>query len=237
MTLARKLALGISSRVVRWASPGCKEWAEGLAREAAVIESDWAALRWSIGSTRVLFNFREARLATLADVPSAVQKFVELKRNGGVSTALIALFLVGYPLQIWREFLPTPNLSAHIGCGMAAFCSICIGISMLLERSRLYLNVPPSDDIRVCAQFYKAELERDLEEPRSKRLAKALALIGYCVGLLLAWGGIRKHSICSAVLMAVVVFTLYMSLQSPRKFQEEIQRRIERLDEYLEEKH
>ena len=65
MTLIRRVALTISDEVVRWASPGCKEWAEGLEREAAVIESDWAALRWAIGSTRVLLDRRPAPLTSL----------------------------------------------------------------------------------------------------------------------------------------------------------------------------
>jgi hypothetical protein len=233
MTLVRGLAARISGVVVRRVSPGCKEWAEGLAREAAVIPSDWAALRWSLGSVRVLFNFREARLASLADVPSAAQKFAELKRRGDPSIVFVALFLIGFPHQIWWDFSPTPNRSAHIGCGMAVFSSICIGISMLIERSRLYLSVPPNENIRACAQFYKAELEHDLEEPRSKQLAKAFVTIGWCVGLILAWSGFRMHPICSAFLMAVVVLVLSVSLQSPRNAHELIQTRIERINEFL----
>jgi hypothetical protein len=96
--------------------------------------------------------------------------------------------------------------------------------------------VPPSDDVRACAQFYKAELERGLEDPRFKNLAKAIFLIGYCVGVMLVWFDPREHPICSAVLMAVVALVLYATLQSPHKFQEKIQRLIERLDEFLAER-
>jgi hypothetical protein len=233
MMLMRELAVRISGVVVRRASPGCNVGAEGLDREAAVIPSDWAALRWSLGSVRVLFNFREARLASLADVPSAAQKFAELKRRGGPSIVFVALFLIGFPLQIWWDFSSTPNRSVHIGCGMAVFSSICIGISMLIERSRLYLSVPPSEDIRACAQFYKAELERNLEESRLKQAAKAFVMIGWCVGLILAWSGFRMHPIGSAFLTAVVVFVLSVSLQTPRNAQERIRERIERLNEFL----
>jgi len=77
MTPIRKLALGISARVVRWSSPGCKEWAEGLAREAVVIESDWAALRWSLGSTRVLLDRRAAPLTTLDEVADATYRLMD----------------------------------------------------------------------------------------------------------------------------------------------------------------
>jgi hypothetical protein len=77
MILLRRLAKGISSRVVRWASPGCKEWAEGLEREAAVIESDWAALGWAIGSTRVLLDRRATPLRSLDEVPNATYKLLD----------------------------------------------------------------------------------------------------------------------------------------------------------------
>lgn len=44
MTALRSLAVRISAAVVRWASPGRKEWAEGLARELAFIRT--TGLRW-----------------------------------------------------------------------------------------------------------------------------------------------------------------------------------------------
>jgi hypothetical protein len=60
MTLPRKLAQAIVKLVVRYASPGCQPWAEGLAIEIDHIPNDWTALRWSLGSTRVLLDRREA---------------------------------------------------------------------------------------------------------------------------------------------------------------------------------
>jgi hypothetical protein len=80
MSPVRRLALTISDEVVRWASPGCKEWAEGLEREARIIESDWAALGWALGSMRVLLDRRAAPLRSLDEVPAATQKFVETTR-------------------------------------------------------------------------------------------------------------------------------------------------------------
>src|SRR5579875_696126 len=61
MTALRSFALKISRWVVRWASPGCMDWAEGQARELAYIESDWRALAWASGSTRVLLDRRRVR--------------------------------------------------------------------------------------------------------------------------------------------------------------------------------
>ncbi len=82
MTLVRRAGGGdFEHEVVRWASPGCKEWAEGLEREAAVIENDWAALGWAIGSTRVLLDRRPAALTSLDEVPAIAQKLVEMARK------------------------------------------------------------------------------------------------------------------------------------------------------------
>ena len=77
MSLLRIVALTISDEVVRWASPGCKEWAEGLERETRVIESDWAALRWAIGSTRLLLDRRATPLRSLDEVPNATYKLLD----------------------------------------------------------------------------------------------------------------------------------------------------------------
>jgi hypothetical protein len=98
MTTVRKLALKISTAVVKYSSPGCKDWAEGLLQETAFIENDWSALGWALGSTRILLDRREAPISSIADVSTAAQKFVEAKRNGSgvwlfmfVQTILYAL--------------------------------------------------------------------------------------------------------------------------------------------------
>jgi hypothetical protein len=93
MTLARKLALSLSSRVVRWASPGCKEWAEGLAREVAFIPSDWRALAWALGGTRVLLDRREAPIATLDEAFAEAQRFFDKRRLAPLAIVCMTLFL------------------------------------------------------------------------------------------------------------------------------------------------
>ena len=44
MTVVRRSAMRIAAFVVRYAAPGCREWADGLAREAEFIEDDCAGL-------------------------------------------------------------------------------------------------------------------------------------------------------------------------------------------------
>jgi hypothetical protein len=93
MTLVRRVAMKISGGVVRYASPGCKEWGEGLAREVEFIEGDWAALRWAIGSTRVLLDRRGAPMTSLADVAARGCRFSESLNKGGFSVMFIMAFL------------------------------------------------------------------------------------------------------------------------------------------------
>jgi len=159
MTLVRMVALTISDEVVRWASPGCKEWAEGLAREAAVIESDWAALGWAIGSTRVLLDRRPAPLRSLDEVPAATQKLVELtRRSAGYNLAIsITWGLIG----LLGVFCARSNMG-RAGRALVVLASILAGTYWLMERRRL--KEPRKDhiydDLVACASFYKEQLKR-----------------------------------------------------------------------------
>ena len=162
MTIVRRVALGISSRVVRWASPGCKEWAEGLEREAAVIESDWAALGWAIGSTRVLLDRRPVPLTSLDEVPAATQKFVEMvrQRAGLILAFSIMLGLRGL-LYLWRFFHVGSTLECA-GCAVVVLVSILVGIYALMERRRMWEPWKDDiyDDLLACTYFYKEQLKR-----------------------------------------------------------------------------
>jgi hypothetical protein len=153
------VALTISDEVVRWASPGCKEWAEGLEREGAVIESDWAALRWAIGSTRVLLDRRAASLTSLDEVPAATQKFVETTRfKAGYVLAMS--IMQGFFCSL--RFFHFRNSLGRAGCTLVVLASILAGTYSLMERRRL--KEPWKDDIYddlvACTSFYREQLKR-----------------------------------------------------------------------------
>ena len=159
MSLVRIVALTISDEVVRWASPGCKEWAEGLEREGAVIESDWAALRWSLGSTRVLLDRRAAPLRSLDEVPAATQKLVEMtRRSAGYNLAMPITFGL---IELLGVFRARSNMG-RAGASLVVLASILAGTYWLMERLRL--KEPWKDQIyddRVaCAYFYREQLKR-----------------------------------------------------------------------------
>src|SRR5580698_4745115 len=159
MTLIRRVALRISDGVVRWASPGCKAWAEGLGREVAFIESDWRALGWAVGSMRVVLDRRPAPMRSLDEVSAAAQRLVEGVRGG--RQVLMAII---YGPQYLLMYFAAKSYSQHIGCGLVVFGAVIGGVSVLIERRRLK---PPYkddvyDDVLTCARFYRAELERSV---------------------------------------------------------------------------
>jgi hypothetical protein len=200
MTLLRKLAFRISAFVERHASPGCKEWAEGLARELAFVEGDWAALGWALGSTRVLLDYREAPMRSLADVPPAAHKFVERLRNG---YGLWFILLQG-PVYFVAKLFRAADWMERAGCAVVVLGSVLGWIFWLTERHRL--KEPSTDetydDPAVCALFYKAELERY----RFTLWIEACISTSYWLGLAMEkWHWLRGHTAwCAAWLVASI---------------------------------
>jgi hypothetical protein len=190
MTFLRKMALKISDTVVRYASPGSREWAEGLARETDFIESDWSALAWALGSTRVLLHYREAPLGSLADLPAAAQKSADLRRRGSV--AWIMFF--SHALIYGDRFSHASNWSERAGCSLVVFGALSLGMITLLQwRNRQ--RVPPDDDIAALIQFYWSNLESMRDLYRSPRAwIVGVASVSYSAGLMLGErGGILAH--------------------------------------------
>jgi hypothetical protein len=117
MSYLRGLALKISNTVVNYASPGCKEWAEALAREIAFVEGDWAAVGWALGSARVLFHYRP--IGSFADLSSVAQKFAEAKRITQNGTWIM---LLGFVCTSALRLSDARSWSEHAG-------GILIGLS------------------------------------------------------------------------------------------------------------
>lgn len=81
MTHLRKLAVKISNIVIRRCPPAYKDWAHATSRELEFIESDWAALRWALGSWKMAARCRwNAPLTSISEVPHAAQKFLRATR-------------------------------------------------------------------------------------------------------------------------------------------------------------
>lgn len=198
-TTLRRIALGISQRVVRWASPGCQEWAEGLEREVEFISSDWRALAWAIGSTCVLLDRREAPMASLTEARKAAK---------GYRASFGNRLKPAYPYLLWVLggtflWLFLPSRLGFIGSmsAMERAGGCLIGLSMLYYgfRSLTYRqrNMDEPADAYGWAIYYRCALQKDLDllSGRLSVLNFALLILGasliYGSNLIPFHGGIQ----------------------------------------------
>jgi len=224
MTLIRRLALNISDAVVQYASPGCKDWAEGLLREGELIESDWSALGWALGSTRVLLDRREAPLGSLDDVPAAAHKFVSYRHI----VAGIWIYLSGQVLRYGWQFSIAKNWLEHAGCSIVVLSSISIWIYTFIERRRL--DALMSNDIEDYTLFYKAELERQYYP---KWWIPIISVFFYGTGMILAQrGGVGANPVSSALLGLLLLAVVPLIVHTRRRNR----RRLDRLEALLMER-
>jgi hypothetical protein len=218
MSLLRGFALKISDAVVRYASPGCKEWAEGLAREVAFIKGDWSALAWAIGSTRVLLNRREAPVGSLDEV-SVVAKEYRDSIGSRLNSPLPYFLLAICGAFSWFFIVkPTPlGPMMQAGGFLMAGAMLCDGYrGLVVYRKR---NTDQPMDAYEWALYYRSELQRDFEynSGRVSRLSSTASDSGMCLfyaSLLapfhgkfsilfaflyvlgVAYGMLRKHMYC-----------------------------------------
>jgi hypothetical protein len=224
MTLVRKLALSLSNRVIRWAAPGCKDWAEGLARETAAIPYDWAALRWALGSTRVLLEPREAPLGSLEEVPGVAHRYVDSLRSG---VRIWGVLFQG-PIYLLRYFVARTG-PQHFGCGLIVFGTAIGALNILMERRRL--KEPWRDEvydhIGTCTLFYRAELERQLQ----KLWIFPCVFLCYFAGF--AFTGIPSGAVCDPFLSGLALLGCASVVPAYLHLRRLHLRRIHRLDALL----
>jgi len=167
MSLVRRKALEISSWVTWLASPGCKEWAEGLEREVAFIQSDWRALAWAIGSVRVVMDRRETPFGSLAEVPAAAKKYFagRWEISATYFTYVFLCVVLGatyYETAIHQPYHAISTATMQIGA-----CLLAAGLLFLGSRYYFYLRqavwAPVPDDLYECAARYRDALRRDLK--------------------------------------------------------------------------
>jgi hypothetical protein len=238
MTLVRRLALRVSALVVRFASASCKEWAKGSLQETEHIESDWAALEWALGSTRVLLDRRgtpKQRIATfgsLAEAMEAAHQFVALKKiELGLtldrSYAIIALSVgVGTGFGVFSA----ANWLQRIGCIGVALAGAVYGVHTLLERKRLR-SIQDADIVDEL-QFYRSELQRSLELSPLE-LLRPYCYVLWTIGVLLSPPGLQAHLHGHPWWWLFLLFTVRVSLRSRLYDRRARQSTIERLNTLL----
>lgn len=157
MSLVRRSADRIAGLVVRYASPGSKEWAQAIESELLYIESDWRALGWALSGVRVLFDAQPAPLRTIADLDVEAEKHAERRRhavnNGWLVTNVRLLPLLLFVLESFID----------VALGHDVFSNTALLLGLLLLAPTLYLrtrepNVPDRDDPTGLTRFYVEEL-------------------------------------------------------------------------------
>jgi len=202
MTLVRSMAVGISQRVTRWASPARREWAEGLRREVAFIESDSAALVWATGSLRILLQWSQMPLASLAEVPCAARQLARKTHAAMLLGSTIALFeaaTFSYDLVVFRSH-PVQS----VGSVLTAAGALWFGYRSIVRRAR---KVPCGDRLLV-AGAYRAELERQRGFLTVRRLCAELGplVAGVCVfstGMTMAYPKTARSAVWSMSIMLI----------------------------------
>ena len=227
MTLVRSVAMKISGVVVRYASPGCKEWAEGLAREVEFIDGDWAALGWAFGSTRVLLDRRPAPMTSLADVEERARLFSEAISKGSSST----VFLLALALPYFLKLLHARTWQQRMGCGLVIVASIyMVIVGWLQQRGRQAWRDTAVGDLTLHYKLY-LERQRDLRRSGIGRLYLIVVIL-YFIGLAFAQkGGVRAFPTMFCMLVCVLV--ALSLLRQPHRFQ----RQIDEVDAILKETH
>jgi len=225
MTLVRTLAVKITGLVVRFASPGAKEWAEGLALEIGYVDNDWSALAWALGSLRVLLGYREAPLASLRDVPAAAAKFHISARPRPRTFGWI--FVLNGALYLWTLDLAT-TARERAGCTLHVLSMVVAGIIILASRS--LKDAPGEDscfDLIASAHRYRTELERRCY---IQRIAACAFFVCIVTDMLAVTDGRYVHAMLRGTDMFVICLTaIAFALRTNR-------RRIERLDALLTER-
>ena len=230
MTALRSLAVKISGAVVRWSSPGRREWAEGLEREVGFIESDWTALVWATGSLRILLRWSGMPLASLSEVPCAARQLARKTQAAMLLGSVIALFEAATFSYYLIHFQFHPLRSA--GSVLTAAGALWFGYCSILRRAH---KVPCGDRL-VVAKAYRAELERQRDFLTLRRLCIELGplvagVCVFCAGMTLAYPKTARSALWS---MSIVLICSLAAGIGYRSGAAVYRRRIKELDAVID---
>ncbi|HEV2646474.1 MAG TPA: hypothetical protein VGU46_08940 [Acidobacteriaceae bacterium] len=217
MTFVRRAASTVSERVVRWASPGCKEWAEGFAREIEFIDSDWRALAWAIGGTRVLLKRRsDVRPKEKQGTGFVLLPVWALDVAMGTLFGLQAVFM-----KSWQERVGY----VVVALGWEYFATVS------LKQWQKERNEPVFPDAMVRRMHLRAVLEQRLERYSTwRRWSSPVVTVAMGCGFVLAIKDISQGLNLGVVAFTAVAIWL-QCLDSPAK----IQLRLNRMNELIAE--
>jgi hypothetical protein len=191
MSLVRRFALWLAEFVVRHASPGAREWAEGLARETGEIPGDWAALVWTLGSLRVLAD-RKDRLETSREqfLATAGNALIAAKRNRW------GMFLASYTVVFTQHLVNARTVEERVGCCMVLVPCVARALWNILRSSDRSRDKAKRDDASLL-DWYRRKLNDDV---LCAGLPGMMAVFSVFLGFSLSErGGIAVHPWWNAI--------------------------------------
>lgn len=230
MTLARKLAVTVAQDLVRWAAPGCKDWAEGLEREVEFIEGDWRALGWALGSVRVLFRNPPMPLGNAEEIARAGRIFAGSREH---VPPLFPLLMTMQALNSgFRAVFPL-HLDDHLARAGFAIAAVCAAYLAVVGWMGARMSKRPDDmDDGAWIGFYRREMVR------LRDLFSSLGvLFRSAIGLMFAGMALdEKGTVLPFLASCIIAFLVLVWLSSTPGPADRFQRKIDHLDSILQQR-
>ena len=227
MPILRSVAMWILGVVTRFAPLGAEEWSQAVLGEMSVIESDWTALSWAVGSMRILFSHPATQPAAADGAPWAVEALARKVRRRTVFGYMLAS---GMTLLFGSLIYMASSSMQRIGCylGIAAMCYTWSQLFSLRVRR------PWLESYSRAAAAYRAELERQRDFYCGFWLWSRLGVViaGF---VLFCTGGAAAHpenvpgyAAFAISLLIMLVVAVWLNARETQKYQSQ----IERLDRF-----
>jgi disulfide bond formation protein DsbB len=229
MTLLRKLATQISVVVVRHSSSATKDWAQASAQELASIQNDWDALRWALGSARLLFQkpcVREHHLTALAEVPAAADRLAKQTIARARAICLITVFVVAV---FGHSLAHLHNPVRRTGCLLMIASILYLALQAIARRGR---RMPPGADLPAQTAHFRSELERERRYHSGLWLWSRLIFVYGAMLVLMVAGAIAPptHIYRALSWLAIIVVSIFFGIYGSHRQAAQARRRILELD-------
>jgi uncharacterized membrane protein (DUF485 family) len=232
MTRIRRLAVKISDTVVCRSRPAYRDWARATARELEFIESDWAALRWALGSWKMAASCQNAPLTSMSEVPRAARNFLRETRASTFLTAVSLLWMAYWFSGIFRHTVA--GRQTGLGWGLILAVLVYIACEAIAFRGWRF---PRGGELPEVADAYRAALvhQRDVLSGVWYWSRVTLIVAGPLLGAYHAWllqPGAVRESILGANLLACGIIVLSLVVAKPVTWRAvaRYQRTIDELD-------
>lgn len=222
MSSHRNLALWIVGAVIRFAPVGLGEWAQAVLCEIDFIESDWAALSWALGSTRILFTRPEIPFGDSGATPWPIEDLArKVRRRTVFGYTLASTMTVAFAYL----FYIASSAAQRAGC--------CLGIVAMFYTWLQLFTLRARHDwpkrISSSSFSYRNELRRQRDFYRGFRFWSRISVV-VCGFVLFCLGGVTSHpesvpayAIFAAFLLSSLYFSVWLNSRETRKYQNQIE--------------